>query len=326
MSGKSKFSSSALAVLAVAIAATAVPSTSFAQDAERGGRGGREWSSQREARGNRPDQARGNEMRSDRVRAETRRSWTGGERAADRSERPAGPAWQSNGNAEARARWGAEDRSPSPESAARRSVQAPSQGDRSARQQQSQRGWDGNRWNGTAVRQEQHRDRDYRENRQQAGRERTDRQRNDRNRRYSDGDRNQEYRDRNNRDRNDWQRDGWQRDSRNYSSSRDDHRRWNNDWRRDSRYDWNRYRSANRGIYRMPRYYAPYRGYNYSRLSIGIFLNSGFYGRNYWISDPWSYRLPPAYGPYRWIRYYDDVLLIDTYSGEVVDVIYDFFW
>ena len=32
------------------------------------------------------------------------------------------------------------------------------------------------------------------------------------------------------------------------------------------------------------------------------------------------------YGPYRWVRYYDDVLLVDVYSGEVVDVIYDFFW
>jgi len=26
------------------------------------------------------------------------------------------------------------------------------------------------------------------------------------------------------------------------------------------------------------------------------------------------------------VRYYDDVLLIDTYTGQVVDVIYDFFW
>jgi hypothetical protein len=51
-----------------------------------------------------------------------------------------------------------------------------------------------------------------------------------------------------------------------------------------------------------------------------------FYGSNYWINDPWQYRLPPVYGPYRWVRYYDDVLLVDVYSGEVVDVIYDFFW
>ena len=51
-----------------------------------------------------------------------------------------------------------------------------------------------------------------------------------------------------------------------------------------------------------------------------------FFGSRYWISDPWRYRLPPVYGPYRWVRYYDDALLVDIYSGEVVDVIYDFFW
>ena len=46
----------------------------------------------------------------------------------------------------------------------------------------------------------------------------------------------------------------------------------------------------------------------------------------YWIQDPWQYRLPQVYGPYRWVRYYDDVLLVDIYSGEVVDVIHNFFW
>ncbi|QDK32389.1 hypothetical protein DM450_06240 [Sphingomonas sp. IC081] len=55
-------------------------------------------------------------------------------------------------------------------------------------------------------------------------------------------------------------------------------------------------------------------------------MSSMFYGSSYWLDDPWMYRLPPVYGPYRWVRYYDDVLLVDTYTGEVVDVIYDFFW
>jgi hypothetical protein len=123
-------------------------------------------------------------------------------------------------------------------------------------------------------------------------------------------------------------RNGWGRDR------RDDDRRWSgndrrwdrNDWRRDSRYDWQRYRDRNRSAYRMGGYYAPYRDYSYRRLSIGFSLGSMFYGSNYWINDPWQYRLPPVYGAYRWVRYYDDVLLVDTYSGEVVDVIYDFFW
>lgn len=102
--------------------------------------------------------------------------------------------------------------------------------------------------------------------------------------------------------------------------------RWNSSWRNDNRYNWQSYRNSNRNIYRIGRYYAPYRNYYYRPLSIGFYLDSGFYGSSYWLDDPWEYRLPPAEGPYRWVRYYDDVLLVDIYSGEVVDVIHDFFW
>ena len=112
-----------------------------------------------------------------------------------------------------------------------------------------------------------------------------------------------------------------------YTSGSRDHHRWDHDhWRRDTRYNWSGYRSNHRDLYRAGRYYSPYNNYRYSRLNIGIFLNSGFYGNRYWINDPWQYRLPEVYGPYRWVRYYDDVLLVDIYSGEVVDVIHNFFW
>ena len=107
------------------------------------------------------------------------------------------------------------------------------------------------------------------------------------------------------------------------SSTRD--RRWSSDWRRDHRYDWRHYRTTNRALYRLSRYYDPY-GRNYRRFSIGFSLGSGYYGSNYWLEDPWMYRLPPAYGPYRWVRYYDDALLVNIYTGQVVDVIYSFFW
>jgi hypothetical protein len=104
-------------------------------------------------------------------------------------------------------------------------------------------------------------------------------------------------------------------------------RSWDrNGWRRDNRYDWQSYRDRNRSAYRIGRYYSPYQNYSYRRLGIGFSLGSMFYGNRYWINDPWQYRLPEVYGPYHWVRYYDDVLLVDTYSGQVVDVIYDFFW
>ena len=151
-----------------------------------------------------------------------------------------------------------------------------------------------------------------------------------------DGDRS-EYRDR--RD------DGYRQDDRHQSRSgfadrRDDRREqgrfderrhdnnrgWNRGWRQDRRYDWSDYRSANRGAYRLPRYYAPYgSGYGYRRFGIGVTLSSVLFGQNYWIDDPYDYRLPPAYGPYRWVRYYDDALLVDVRSGIVVDTVYDIF-
>lgn len=102
---------------------------------------------------------------------------------------------------------------------------------------------------------------------------------------------------------------------------------WNRSWRSDRRYDWNGYRASNRGLYRMPRYYAPY-GWDggYRRFSSGIRLNTVLFAQDYWIADPWTYRLPPVDGPYRWVRYYNDALLVDLRYGQVVDVVYGIFW
>ncbi|WP_374283567.1 RcnB family protein [Novosphingobium sp.] len=129
---------------------------------------------------------------------------------------------------------------------------------------------------------------------------------------------------------NDWNRGNTWNGNRGWNGSRysynQDYRRWDNRWRSNSRYDWHSYRRGNPQIYRLQPYYSPYRGYSYRRLSIGFFLDSLFFSQNYWINDPWQYRLPDVYGPYRWVRYYDDALLVNIYSGEVVDVINDFFW
>jgi Ni/Co efflux regulator RcnB len=38
------------------------------------------------------------------------------------------------------------------------------------------------------------------------------------------------------------------------------------------------------------------------------------------------YRLPYAPAGYVWIRYWNDALLVDTWSGQVVDMIPNFFW
>jgi Ni/Co efflux regulator RcnB len=141
------------------------------------------------------------------------------------------------------------------------------------------------------------------------------------------GDR-QNWRDDRRDDRHDW-RDGRRDDRHDGRDNRQGwnggHGRWDNNWRNDRRYNWQDYRRYNRNTYHLPRYYAP-RGYAYRRWSPGYRIDPWFYGQNYWISDPWAYRLPPAYGSYRWVRYYDDVVLIDVRTGLIADIIYSFFY
>jgi hypothetical protein len=143
-----------------------------------------------------------------------------------------------------------------------------------------------------------------------------------RNTTYVDRNRNTTYRSDNQRD---WHSDRHDND-RTWASRNNNNQRWDRNWRSNNRYDWQRYRTYNRNVYHVGRYYSPYRNYDYRRLSIGYRLAPLFFSQNYWIGDPGYYRLPDVYGPYRWVRYYDDALLVDIYSGEVVDVIYDFFW
>lgn len=134
--------------------------------------------------------------------------------------------------------------------------------------------------------------------------------------------------DRDTRDRG-WGRDDWNRGDRDWGRGNRWERggQWDRGWRRDDRYDWGRYRQQNRGLYRLPRYYAPSGwSYGYRRFGVGVRLNSFLFGSNYWINDPFYYRLPEVWGPYRWVRYYNDALLVDVRSGQVVDVEYDIFW
>jgi hypothetical protein len=169
-------------------------------------------------------------------------------------------------------------------------------------------------------------------NRQQFRRDRADDVRDFRRDRAEDR---RDFRQDRQQDRREWQRDrqDWQRDRNQWQNRDRDGSRWNNrggwsrDWRRDSRYNWQQWRQTHRGSYRFPRDYAP-RGWShgYNRFSLGVILSAPLFSQSYWIDDPFQYSLPPAYGPYRWVRYYDDALLVDVRTGEVVDAVYDFFW
>lgn len=100
---------------------------------------------------------------------------------------------------------------------------------------------------------------------------------------------------------------------------------WRDSWRHDRRYNWWQYRERNRSFFHLGAYYDPF-GWGYQPYSIGWRMWPSYYGRNYWLNDPWMYRLPYAPAGYRWIRYWDDAVLVDTWDGRVVDVIHNFFW
>ena len=100
---------------------------------------------------------------------------------------------------------------------------------------------------------------------------------------------------------------------------------WSSSWRHDNKYDWYNWRKRNRWLFHLGFYHDPF-GWGYRPYSIGWRMWPSYYGSSYWLNDPWRYRLPYAPPGYRWVRYWDDAVLVDTWTGEVVDVIYNFFW
>ena len=100
---------------------------------------------------------------------------------------------------------------------------------------------------------------------------------------------------------------------------------WDTNWRHNHRYDWYNYRHHHRSLFHLGLYFDPY-GWGYQPYSIGWRLWPSYYSSRYWINDPWYYRLPYAPPGYVWVRYWNDALLVDTWTGTVVDVIPSFFW
>jgi Ni/Co efflux regulator RcnB len=99
---------------------------------------------------------------------------------------------------------------------------------------------------------------------------------------------------------------------------------WNRNWRNNNRYDWRRYRNSHRSIFNLGIYFDPF-GYGYQPFDIGYSLPPVYFGQQYWI-DPAMYELPYPPPGAVWVRYWNDAVLVDTYSGQVIDVIHGFFW
>ena len=70
--------------------------------------------------------------------------------------------------------------------------------------------------------------------------------------------------------------------------------------------------------------------YRSVRLGLSALLDrlaavAGYYSNQYWI-DPVMYGLPYRASGHGWVRYWNDAILVDIYTGTVMDVIPDFFW
>jgi Ni/Co efflux regulator RcnB len=130
-----------------------------------------------------------------------------------------------------------------------------------------------------------------------------------------------------------------QRQQQRWRSGRDDRRGWRdtdrprfpgvNDSRRDNdrwsdRQHWRRnFTSPKR--FRAGRYSAP-RGYHYRRWSYGERLPFLYLARSFWLMNAIVYGLPPAPPGMIWVRYGPDALLVDRYTGEIVQVRYNVFY
>lgn len=117
------------------------------------------------------------------------------------------------------------------------------------------------------------------------------------------------------------------RDARRYGTPADvrAQRRDVRDARQEYREDWRDYRRSNRDVYRRPAYVGP-RGYAYRPVVVGARIGAPYYASRYVIADPYRYRLPRVTGQNRWVRYGNDVLLVNVRTGRVIEAHRDFFW
>lgn len=94
---------------------------------------------------------------------------------------------------------------------------------------------------------------------------------------------------------------------------------------------------ANHGLYRpghrpssfhrihAQRFYYP-RGYHYRRWNVGLILPRIFLGSRYYWSDWRALGLLPPPPGFVWVRFGPDLLLVNRYTGRIVDVIYGAFY
>jgi hypothetical protein len=67
-------------------------------------------------------------------------------------------------------------------------------------------------------------------------------------------------------------------------------------------------------------------GWGYRRWVVGQVLPSVFLTQGYFIGNWAAYGLGPPPPGLQWVRYGPDALLVNVYTGQVVDTVYGVFW
>jgi Ni/Co efflux regulator RcnB len=99
---------------------------------------------------------------------------------------------------------------------------------------------------------------------------------------------------------------------------------WNPNWQNNGQYDWRGYRNNHGSLFHLSVYIDPF-SWGYQPYSTGWRMWPAYYGNQYWI-DPAMYDLPFPPPGCAWVRYWNDAVLVDIYTGTVVDAIPGFFW
>ena len=68
-------------------------------------------------------------------------------------------------------------------------------------------------------------------------------------------------------------------------------------------------------------YVAPRRDWRYRRVNVGYRLGPEFYGSRYYVNDYGAFGLRAPGRNLRWIRYGDDLLLVNIRTGRVVQIL-----
>jgi Ni/Co efflux regulator RcnB len=110
----------------------------------------------------------------------------------------------------------------------------------------------------------------------------------------------------------------------NYQEAREDARETQRD-RNETNRDWQDYRRTHRSAFNRSAYVAP-RGYRYHPVAVGATLNRAFWGTRYRVNNYSNYRLPYPGHNRTYVRYGNEVLLVNSRNGRVLAVYNNFFY